>query len=421
MKGRLLTILGLVFLLGAPAARADFLDSYKQGLDAVEAADWATVSVRMKEAIADQPNADARVAKRLYFRRYIPHYFLGLALFETGDCPGAVRSWGTSEQQGVIQKYPEYQDLQAKRTVCNQIKADREATIASARATIQRAEEASKTIEGLPGPALSSLWESGDPSLAQRTAQARRNLTSAQESFDPNAEKAAAEAVLKLAERAALGFEGVQRDAEQMRSRLEAERQAAAEDMAPLRAQAQRTLDSIAFLRPYPGRIRGLVERLEGLLAASRSSGPGSTAEDLQRLRGSIENAIGQIRRETAPPPRELTKAAEALFSADYATVVELLGDTSFFGSRTEGHVHLFLSAARFSLWVISGESDEELLAAASRDALASRKASPNLVPTRQEFSPRFVEFFLAQEEVVIPEDEIVAPDDSQAADPSDA
>ena len=398
MSSRILTVLGLASLLWAPTVRGDFLESYKQGVNAAEAGDWATVAERMREAVAEQPKSNPRLAKRLYFRRYIPHYYLGRALFEAGDCAGAVRSWASSEEQGVIQRYPEYEDLQQKLAVCSQRKADLEATIAAARAAIQRAEEAARSIEGLPGPALSSLWESGNPSLAQRTAQARRNLISAQERFDPGAQAKAAEGVRKLAERAALGFEGVQRDAEQIRSRLEAERRSAVEDLAPLQAKAKKTLDSLSFLRPYPGRIRNRVARLEGLLAASRSSGPASTVEDLQQLRESIEASIAQLRRETAPPPRELTKAAEALFAADYATVVELLGDASFFGSRTEGHVHLLLSAARFSLWVISGEEDDELLAAASLDALACHEANPNLVPTRKDFSPRFVEFFLDQE-----------------------
>lgn len=115
--------LSLALALSSPAAlRADAVESYTKGLDAVKTGSWADVARFMEEAVADMPQANRRI--RLYgmrFEPYIPHYFLGLARSQLGDCRGALRAWETSVSQGVIQENrSEYSTLQQGRGSCEE-------------------------------------------------------------------------------------------------------------------------------------------------------------------------------------------------------------------------------------------------------------------------------------------------------------
>src|SRR6185436_1101306 len=89
-------LLALAMLL-APALRADYRDAYKRGLDAFEGKRWEEAARLLRQAIAEHPDAGAGI---LGMRRYTPHYFLGVALVEQGDCRGAVDAFDTAEKQG---------------------------------------------------------------------------------------------------------------------------------------------------------------------------------------------------------------------------------------------------------------------------------------------------------------------------------
>lgn len=384
----------LLGLLPGPAS-GDYQDHYKKGLEAAEAGDWPTVEASMKAAIAEEPAAKTR----FILRAYTPYYYLGRALFEKGDCEGAVKAWGTSESQGVVQRNDEaWADLQQKRQLCRQQEAARVQAVKDAEAAVVEAEEAAKGIANMPGPVLAPLWESGDPSLAQRAAEARRLLASARSSLSDDAEKVASDKVRELAERATLGFRAIQRDADQMRARLAAERDSAAESLAPVQNRARQALRSAAFLQPYPPRVRRAVSELQALLAASEANAPGATAESLARLGERLGEAASTLERTIIGPPRELLAAAEAYFAADYEQAIQILEEASFNQRRASSQRHLFLAAARFALYVAGGQQDDGLLQASREDVLACREADSRLVPTREDFSPRFVTFFLSQE-----------------------
>jgi len=99
--------LGLVTLLAAGTACADYKDTYSRGLEAVRDGDWNEVKRRMREAIAEQATPATRV--RLYGQRweaYVPQYYLGLAAFKQGDCAGALREWRSAANAGVIGSVP---------------------------------------------------------------------------------------------------------------------------------------------------------------------------------------------------------------------------------------------------------------------------------------------------------------------------
>ena len=80
----------------------EFWESYRAGVEAIEAQRWEVAEERMREALAGRSEEDGKLFRRGIPRRYFPHYYLGVALFERGDCAGALESWSESEGQGVI-------------------------------------------------------------------------------------------------------------------------------------------------------------------------------------------------------------------------------------------------------------------------------------------------------------------------------
>jgi hypothetical protein len=93
----------LLALLVAPAAHADFKQAYARGKEAAAAGRWGEVEARMREAIAEQPQAQARV--RIYgmrFEPYVPQYYLGLAAYRQGNCAEATRNWTDAAAAGIV-------------------------------------------------------------------------------------------------------------------------------------------------------------------------------------------------------------------------------------------------------------------------------------------------------------------------------
>ena len=116
--GRAAAVLGLL-LLSAPA-RADYKETYRKAVEAVDRKRWTEVARLMREAIAENPREGERV--KLYglrFEAYVPHFYLGLALLNTGDCDGAVKAFAASEAAGAIRGTPRYADLLDGRKTCD--------------------------------------------------------------------------------------------------------------------------------------------------------------------------------------------------------------------------------------------------------------------------------------------------------------
>jgi len=96
----------------APVARADYKDTYRKALEAVDRKRWSEVAQLMREAIQQNPKEGEKV--KLYglrFETYLPHYHLGIALSQGGDCAGALKALRTSEDQGAVRSTPQYAQL----------------------------------------------------------------------------------------------------------------------------------------------------------------------------------------------------------------------------------------------------------------------------------------------------------------------
>ncbi len=144
--------LALLLLPLAPLAWADFKDTYRKGIEAVDRKRWAEVAQHMREAIGQNPKEGAAV--KLYgtrFETYLPHFHLGYALSQTGDCPGALRSLEASESQGAVRASPSYRQLVDAKAACQRlVAAAAPATTLPAPPTLPPAP--TTTLPPLPGP-----------------------------------------------------------------------------------------------------------------------------------------------------------------------------------------------------------------------------------------------------------------------------
>ena len=114
--------IALVVAACVPAAEAQPRDeAFKAGLDARQAKRWAETATHMRRAIQADPKEDERKVRRgigAVFgsggHEYLPHYYLAEALFNLGDCVGAVDAWSVSELQGVVRSRADYVSLMEK-------------------------------------------------------------------------------------------------------------------------------------------------------------------------------------------------------------------------------------------------------------------------------------------------------------------
>lgn len=105
-------VAALVLLLAAGRARADYKDSFKKGIDAYDRKRWDEVVKYMREAIVGNPAEGERI--KLYglrFEAYFPHFYLGAAHLNQGNCPEAVKAFKVSESQGAIRTTPKCAEL----------------------------------------------------------------------------------------------------------------------------------------------------------------------------------------------------------------------------------------------------------------------------------------------------------------------
>jgi tetratricopeptide (TPR) repeat protein len=340
-----------LLLAAAPLARADYRDSYRRGIEAVEKGRWAEAATHLRAAAAEQPKEGERV--KLYgmrFEEYLPHFQLGQALFQAGDCEGALRAFSVSQAQGVVQKSQAFRTLERSRGECQKrAAAQRQApptpapAVAAAQkaglADLARAEESARAVAALESdPALSPVWKreealAGAQARAAALAEIARQKLKGGGAVDPADVAAGREAAQKAAE----VYEGV-------RTAAATFRQAAAHP---------------AVAPP----------------SASPTVAPPAAAA-AQRV------------------PADLLRVAEAYFAGRYRDVLAATAAVEPDDGAVGTQLLLFRSAARYGLYVTGGQGDDLLRRQAQIDATACRRQAPALVPDPEAFSPRFREFF---------------------------
>lgn len=102
----------LALLVALPLAAVDKLaDSYRKGVDAVRAKNYAAGAELLQRAIAEVPAENGALRVRNEIITYVPHFWLGIAKLNLDDVDGALRELKTSEDQGVVQSTQYYASL----------------------------------------------------------------------------------------------------------------------------------------------------------------------------------------------------------------------------------------------------------------------------------------------------------------------
>ena len=107
----LLVWTSLIALPATASAQAED-EPFRRGLNARGDKKWPAVVEAMRQAIAiNRMESTRKIGSRLIFgggTEYLPHYFLGEALKNSGDCAGAVTAWEVSEEQKIVLTLTEF-------------------------------------------------------------------------------------------------------------------------------------------------------------------------------------------------------------------------------------------------------------------------------------------------------------------------
>jgi hypothetical protein len=308
-----LLVAAALLLVASPVA-ADYRDSYRSGIEAAGRESWADAERFMRAALAEH------------------RYYLGLALYHSGNCLAARREWESA--RAVIAGTPFMKTVGRLNREC-QKRAPREAAASrSAPAVeigIRKAEKLASAVSVLEtNPAIT-----GDEreALQKDLREARERLADARVRLD-----------------------GGRRDAD-------------LGDIAKAREMTERATADIEKAR------RRAMSHLDPLAAAR----PGAAVPES---------------RVSAPLPPVLVNAVRAYFEGRYEDVVQTLGDVADEADPAALQAHLFRAAARHALYVLGGGQDESLRRAVTADVEQVRRIDPAFHPDAAAFSPRFRQLF---------------------------
>jgi hypothetical protein len=104
-RGRVLAAaLVAVVLMAAAGSAADHEEPFRDGMSALDQKKWAVAAASFRAAIVANPREGGKPIRvyGTWLIDYLPHYYLGVALFQSGDPAGAAEAWRESRSQGVV-------------------------------------------------------------------------------------------------------------------------------------------------------------------------------------------------------------------------------------------------------------------------------------------------------------------------------
>ena len=361
---------------------ADYRDAFVRGIRAQRNLQWQQVAAAMREAIRDQANdSGERIPISGFGDRvpYTPNFWLAIALYHLNDCPNALDAFRNSENSGGWQRVSS---------------SDR------GRATKFRQEcEAKLVAEKPPIP----------PKLDPPKSEPPKSTGPAVDATALNAGLQAAEAAINRAQQA----QNVVADLSSDQDLAKVWRSEGA-----LGTEEQRAKDNLTRARGEldAGRKESNLQRLQD--AATLASGAAKAFEAVgttararrEELRAVVttppvppDPKAPDIKVPEPPksspfvPPAPLVAAANLVFKARYQEAAARLDALKYTTGPAAGHTALLRAATQYSLYLIGGERDQNLLAQARQAVADTRRHTPNLRPDPNAFSPRFVQFFSSE------------------------
>lgn len=359
-------LLSAAFLLGAagPAA-ADYKDSFQRGFEALGRKRYAEAAGYLRQALRERPSEGGEPIQisGSFFSPYLPHYYLGVALFHSGDCAGAIREWHESERQGAVAGTSEEGTLKALEAQCRGPLVDKARL--GAEGELDNARRVDRTLRGLVDGPEGREALGGAVDFPQRTKKAEDALA----------------AVTKKVEAATTAgdLDG-----------LGAARDQAAQAAQQLGNLTDEAMSLIAAWRGSPAAAKRV---------PSGPSPPPPPAPPPPAQAGGQQPPLPPAAEApTAPELAALRSAARAFFAGDYPATLVVLDHASFTNRRAGAQAALFAAAARMATYWLAGGRDPALLARAREDVRRckrlGRSLRPAIRPQVSAFSPRFIAFF---------------------------
>ncbi len=179
--------------------------------------------------------------------------------------------------------------------------------------------------------------------------------------------------------------------------REEAETRALRAETRSLAQKAKQLLARPAPSDPEVLETRGAVGRA---LKAYEQLAADASPDALRLVRDMLAQATRSLERllsappapESHPAPEKLHRAVAAFLAGDYQRTVDLLAVPELGSPEATRIAYLLRGAARFSLWVESGEKDQTLYQQALADVRQCQKLGGS--PASGAFSPRFFALF---------------------------
>ena len=141
------------------------MNAYQRGVKAVQAKDYGAAINELQHALATAPSEGPN---------YVPHFWLGIARYETHDYDGALRDWKVSEDQGVVQGTEYYSKMREFMALAQRAKTEAARNAVAeprknADAAMSRAMSAQMEAVGSGGDRLDS-YRNGKRKLEQALA-----------------------------------------------------------------------------------------------------------------------------------------------------------------------------------------------------------------------------------------------------------
>src|SRR6185436_10660144 len=369
------------------------------GIAAFEQKRWEEAARLMRDAIAEHPQAGAGL---LGMRRYTPHYFLGVALAEQGDCRGAVEALDAAEKQGKLGKEESGNLVQRRQTCRARLQKSGDA-IGAAQRELEAAAAAASRVAELQGSALMrEAWREGSPSFASRQESAANQLAAARAQLgraerELDADKAAEAG--RSAQAATRELEALLAAATARRDELQAEAQ---RELAALQKTTDEARRRLAFVNrtfaPLPAAIAKQSARVDKAIASAAAADADTPAAELRRLQQALAASLRELQATIKPPPDELLRAAASYLGGDYAGALAALTSAKLAEPRAVAHACLLRAAALHGLGLVRGEAGGPS-GAQAREELRRCVAAPQAVkPLATVFPPSFLALYAAVE-----------------------
>jgi hypothetical protein len=197
---RALALVHLLALVALPCAlsAAGYEEAFRDGMSALDQKKWGVADASFRAAITANPKEGGKQIRvyGTWLLDYLPHYYLGVALYQLGDVEGAAQEWHESRRQGAILSTPLVADLErwekrlpkepaappaaakvaeksatkpASRSVPKQPPAPEQRSVQSPSAAVAKAEP---TEAGGAPPRREHLPETGEGAVPSRSAEA---------------------------------------------------------------------------------------------------------------------------------------------------------------------------------------------------------------------------------------------------------